>query len=48
MGFLNFVAWFGSSLVVLMFVETMIQNPFVTSFLIALLIGFLGGVRENE
>jgi len=48
MGFAAFAAWFGASLIVLVFLETMIQNPFITSFIIALLIGFLGATRENE
>ena len=42
MSMTGFIAWFCSALVVTLFLETTIDNMFLTSFFVALVVGFLG------
>ena len=42
MSFLNFVAWFTGALIVMMFLELTISNPYVVSIIAAGVIGILG------
>lgn len=40
------MVWFCAALIVVFALEIMFENPFIVSFLVALLVGFLGGTRE--
>jgi len=42
MGMVGFIAWFTAALIITMFLELTINNPFITSFIVAAVVGFLG------
>ena len=46
MGFFKFTAWYIGALVSMVFLETMLENPFIISFIVAGVIAFLAGKDE--
>jgi len=42
MGMIGFVVWFCSGLIGVMLLQILFQNEFIVSFLIAIVMGFLG------
>lgn len=42
MGFVGFVTWFSVGLIGTFFLEVVLQSPFITSMIVALVMGVLG------